>query len=103
MPVFNVFEFLSAWLFLITFSKFDSIILTMGKRLQRILNTEIANNLDKLQNKEVDIILSDNSTLHGYIKQISSQKAVLEDKRFTTHKLSLDNIVEIVFDFEAAN
>jgi hypothetical protein len=41
--------------------------------------------------------------LHGYIKQIDSQMAVLEDKRFERHQLKLDDIVEIVFDFEAPN
>lgn len=75
----------------------------MGKRLLRILNFEITTNLEKLQNKEVDIVLTDHSTLHGYIKQINSQTAVLEDKRFTIHQLSLNDIVEIVLDFEAAN
>jgi small nuclear ribonucleoprotein (snRNP)-like protein len=75
----------------------------MGKRLKRIMNFEIVANLKELQNKEVDLVLANNKTLHGYIKQIDSQMAVLEDKRFERHQLKLDDIVEIVFDFEAPN
>jgi small nuclear ribonucleoprotein (snRNP)-like protein len=75
----------------------------MGKRLKRIMNFEIVANLKELQNKEVDLVLANNTTLHGYIKQIDSQMAVLEDKRFERHQLKLDDIVEIVFDFEAPN
>lgn len=75
----------------------------MGKRLLRIMNFEIVKNLEKIQNKEVDLVLANSTTLHGYIKHINSERAILENKRFETHQIKLDDIIEIVLDFEAPN
>jgi hypothetical protein len=74
----------------------------MGKRLVRIFNKDITANFNTIIDKEVNVIMKNNSTLHGIITKSENNIFKIKDMLNNKHEVTLDDIVEIIYDREAA-
>jgi hypothetical protein len=72
----------------------------VGKRQTRIFRADLAKHTSNLPGKEANVLLSNQTTLHGYIRQMEGNTLLLQDLRGKTHLLKLDDIEEIMLDRE---
>jgi hypothetical protein len=74
----------------------------VGKRQTRIFRADLPKHLDTLPGKEANVLLTNQTTLHGYIEKIEGDTLLLKDLRRTSHRLKLTDIEEIMLDRETA-
>lgn len=74
----------------------------MGKRLYRILQKDILSKINSLKDIELNVILSNNTTYLGYIVDSGQDYIRLKDTRNKILQFSISEIVEIIYDKEAA-
>ncbi len=74
----------------------------MGKRLVRIFNKDISAKISTIIDKEVNLVLKNNTTLHGIITNSENNIFKIKDMLNKKHVVTLDDIVEIIYDREAA-
>lgn len=70
----------------------------MSVQLYRINNEEILAQQELLINREVDIVLLDNSVFHGVIKDISSEKITVLNIIRNKYTFPIKEITEIVYN-----
>ena len=69
----------------------------MGKRLYRVFANELKTELDKVLNKEVDIVLSNDSVLHGVVLSFTENELVLRNIVRNKTTIAVSDIQEILF------
>ncbi len=69
----------------------------MSVQLIRINNTEILDKQEILLNREVDIVLSDNSVFHGVIQKMTAEQIVAINIIRNKFSFSIKEITEIVY------
>ena len=74
----------------------------MGKRLFRIFPNKIPSRIKDLINQEVNLVLKNNTTCHGILKKAEGDFCVLKDMLAADHKIKIQDIIEIIYDREAA-
>ena len=74
----------------------------MGKRQTRIFRTDLAKHLATLPGREANVLLTNQTTLHGYIEKIEGDALLLRDLRRKHHLLPFADIEEIMLDQETA-
>jgi hypothetical protein len=74
----------------------------MGKRLVRIFNPELKAKSDSLKGKEADVVLTDKTTFHGEITEITEREVILKDRRSISHKIEIKKIDEVIYDLESS-
>ncbi len=72
----------------------------MGKRQLRIFRTDLANHQANLPGREANILLTNQTTLHGYILKLDENWLFIRDLRRKEHKISLTEVEEIMLDRE---
>lgn len=70
----------------------------MGKRQERIKGRVLAKNLSKIEGREVNVVLHDGTTIHGYVISTSPTDLILEDLRFHKHNVVISEVSELVVD-----
>jgi hypothetical protein len=75
----------------------------MGKRQTRIFRADLAKHLAMLPGREANVLLTNQTTLHGYIEKIEGKVLLLKDLRRRSHPLRLTEIEEIMLDRETAH
>lgn len=74
----------------------------MGKRLIRVFQKDIPSRMNSLLNLELDLVLKNNKTIHGQLKKIENNQLLLEGRLKEKHTIKLEEIIEIIYDKEAA-
>lgn len=74
----------------------------MGKRLQRIGNSEIPANKQRLLNIDLHVVLNSGATYYGIIDVWDKESVVFTDFRNRKHHFLITDVFEIVFDQLAA-
>ena len=75
----------------------------MGKRQVRIFRKDILNHAIALLGQPgVQVVLRTRVVLHGVLKTLDQEQLQLQDRRFNTHTLPLEQVEEIIYDVEAA-
>ena len=69
----------------------------MGKILYRVFAHQLKKELSNLLNKEVDVVLANNSVLHGVILKTSETELVLRNSVRNKTVIALSEIQEILF------
>lgn len=72
----------------------------MGKRQLRIFRTDLANHQATLPGREANILLTDQTTLHGYILKLDEDWLFMRDMRRREHKIKVAEVEEIMLDRE---
>jgi hypothetical protein len=72
----------------------------VGKRQLRIFRTDLANHQANLPGQEANILLTNQTTLHGYIVRLDESWLLMRDLRLKEHRISLKEIEEIMLDRE---
>lgn len=73
----------------------------MGKRLQRIFYKDVPAALPGLFNKDISLVLVNETTFFGKIIKQEGALLFVRDKIMRKHKIEIKNIYEIVIDTEA--
>lgn len=74
----------------------------MGKRQVRIFQKDLEKRLSEvLQQPVVQVVLRNKSVLAGSLSDINTGELQLKDFRFNTHKFSVNDVEEIIYDIEA--
>ncbi len=80
----------------------------MGKRNIRIFRHQLPERLHELENLEVHVILRNGTTFFGRVKDANPDFIQIQDinARWTsikkhTHKIPLDDVLEVIFDVVA--
>ncbi len=76
--------------------------LVMGKRQTRIFRADLGKHLETLPGKEANVLLTNQTTLHGYIEKVENDALLLRDLRRKRHLLKFTDIEEIMLDRETA-
>jgi putative N-acetylmannosamine-6-phosphate epimerase len=76
--------------------------LVMGKRQTRIFKADLSKHRETLPGKEANVLLTNQTTLHGYIEKVESDALLLRDLRRKGHLLKFTDIEEIMLDRETA-
>ena len=74
----------------------------VGKRQLRIFRTDLAKHLATLPGREANVLLTNQTTLHGYIEKAEDDALLLRDLRRKPHRLNFADIEEIMLDRETA-
>jgi hypothetical protein len=74
----------------------------MGKRQTRIFKADLGKHLATLPGREANVLLTNQTTLHGYIEKIEGEVLLLRDLRRKHHLLRFADIEEIMLDQETA-
>ncbi len=74
----------------------------MGKRQLRIFRTDLGKHLATLPGREANVLLTNQTTLHGYIEKAEGEVLLLRDLRRKQHRLPFADIEEIMLDRETA-
>lgn len=74
----------------------------MGKRLIRIFQKDIPSRINSLINMDINLVLKNNTTIRGVLKKAEHTTFLLEGGRHEIHTVSLDEIVELIYDKESA-
>jgi hypothetical protein len=69
----------------------------MSRVLHRVYAHQIEGKVTELLKKEVDIVLTNNSVLHGIIFSVSGTKLVLKNIVRNKTKIEFEDIKEIMF------
>lgn len=72
----------------------------MSKRLVRIANKNIAMELINHTGLELNAILQTGKTYFGKLISVTSEHLTLKDTRQHTHQLAIQDLYEVVYDFE---
>lgn len=75
----------------------------MGKRQERIKGRVLTKNFGKIEGREVNVIQKDGVTIHGYVIFTSAEKLIIEDLRYHTHEVAINDIAEVVLDTAVEN
>lgn len=70
----------------------------MSKRLKIIPKSKISGELKNLIDKDLSLVLNNDSVLFGQIKKHEGTHVIFRDKRNTKHKFEVNNIQEIIID-----
>jgi hypothetical protein len=74
----------------------------VGKRQLRIFRTDLAKHLATLPGREANVLLTNQTTLHGYIEKADGETLLLRDLRRKHHRLRFADIEEVMLDRETA-
>lgn len=74
----------------------------MGKRLVRIFSKEISSHIPSLLNTDLHLVLKNNTTLYGVLKSFENNVLKVEGGLREKHQVKLEEVVEIIYDKEAA-
>lgn len=74
----------------------------MGKRLIRIFQKDIPSRIPALINHELDLVLKNNTTVHGLLRKFENNHLLLEGRLREKHSIPLQEVIEVVYDKEAA-
>jgi hypothetical protein len=74
----------------------------MGKRLIRIYDKDIPARSKSLTGLKINIVLHNQSTLHGLLVKVNEDGLELKDMRNRTHTIKFSEMTEIVYDMVAA-
>ncbi len=72
----------------------------MGKRQYRVAPKELLNKAAELQGRKVQVILENNRVFSGLVQEVTATAVVLKDARFNLHRLSPNDVREVVYDKE---
>jgi small nuclear ribonucleoprotein (snRNP)-like protein len=72
----------------------------VGKRQYRVAQKDIVSKAAELQGQKVQVILENNRVFSGLVQEVSVTEVVLKDARFNIHRLSPDDVREVVYDKE---
>jgi small nuclear ribonucleoprotein (snRNP)-like protein len=72
----------------------------VGKRQYRVAQKDIVSKAAELQGQKVQVILENNRVFSGLVQEVSATEVVLKDARFNIHRLSPDDVREVVYDKE---
>ncbi len=72
----------------------------MGKRQTRIFRADLAKHLAMLPGREANVLLTNQTTLHGYIEKVENEALLLRDLRRRHHLVKFIDIEEIMLDRE---
>lgn len=72
----------------------------MGKRQFRIGQKDLMAKADELLGQKVQVILEGNRVLTGLLQVLSSSELLLKDARFNLHRISPNDVWEVVYDRE---
>ncbi len=74
----------------------------MGKRQKRIFRKDIPQHIQELlQQETVQVVLRSKVVIQGHLLHLTAEELQLQDQRFSKHTLPLDEVEEIIYDFEA--
>ncbi len=74
----------------------------MGKRLRRIFQQQLTEQMPNLQGKVASVVTADSRTVRGTIVELQNGRLILLDMSRQRHAFLLKEVVEVVLDFEAA-
>jgi hypothetical protein len=74
----------------------------MGKRLIRIYDKDIPAKSKSLTGLKINIVLHNQSTLHGLLVKVNEDGLELKDMLDRTHTIRFPEMTEIVYDMVAA-
>lgn len=74
----------------------------MGKRQTRIFRADLPKHQATLPGREANVLLINQTTLHGYIERIEGEVLLLKDLRRRTHPLKFADIEEVMLDRQTA-
>ncbi len=72
----------------------------MGKRQLRIFRTDLPKHQATLPGREANVLLTNQTTLHGYIEKAEGEALLLRDLRRRHHLLKFADIEEVMLDRE---
>ena len=72
----------------------------MGKRQYRVAQKDLLNKAAELLGQKVQVILANNRVFSGLVQQVTATEVVLKDARFNLHRLSPNDVREVVYDKE---
>ena len=72
----------------------------MGKRQYRVAQKDLVSKAAELQGQKVQVIMENNRVFSGLVHWVSVTELVVEDARFNLHRLSPDDVREVVYDKE---
>ncbi|PSR56683.1 hypothetical protein AHMF7605_25895 [Adhaeribacter arboris] len=72
----------------------------MGKRQFRIGQKDLLNKSDDLLGRKIQVILNNNRVLSGSLEVLSASELLLKDARFNLHRISPNDVREVVYDQE---
>ncbi|GLU51578.1 hypothetical protein [Dyadobacter frigoris] len=72
----------------------------MSKRLIRIASKNIASELTNLSGLELNAILRTGNTYFGKLMSVTNEHLTLQDTRQHTHKLAIQDLFEVVYDYK---
>ena len=75
---------------------------SMGKRQKRIFRSQLHDQREAYLGHVVNVIMSDARTLHGLTKELSEEALLVQDLAGKMHLIPLNEVAEVVVDFEAA-
>ncbi|MBE9464329.1 hypothetical protein ACFP1I_05935 [Dyadobacter subterraneus] len=75
----------------------------MSKRLIRIASKNIASELTSLAGQELNAILQSGKTYSGKLISVSNEYLTMYDTRQHTHKLAIQDLFEVVYDYKDRN
>lgn len=75
----------------------------MGKRQLRIFRADLGKHLAALPGREANVLLTNQTTLHGYIEKAEGEALLLRDLRRKHHWLKFADIEEVMLDRETAH
>ncbi|OFY67572.1 MAG: hypothetical protein A3H98_03550 [Bacteroidetes bacterium RIFCSPLOWO2_02_FULL_36_8] len=70
----------------------------MGKRQQRIAGSDLKIKSSGMLNQECNLVLKDQSVLHGYVYAIEGEQIFVEDNRRHRHSVSLQEVTEVILE-----
>ncbi|MCJ8165831.1 hypothetical protein MKJ04_13345 [Pontibacter sp. E15-1] len=74
----------------------------MGKRQKRIFRKDIeAHTSELLERQTVQVVLRSRVVMQGHLLHLTAEELQLQDQRFSKHTMPLDDVEEIIYDFEA--
>lgn len=74
----------------------------MGKRLVRVFNPDIVKKADQFKGREMDVVLINKTTFHGWFEEVKDHHLILKDNRGYLHNIPVSTIEEIIYDLVAA-
>lgn len=74
----------------------------MGKRLIRIFQKDIPSRISELKNVKLNLVLKNNTTIFGVLCKFENSIIHVENGMGDKHLIPLPEVIEIVYDKEAA-
>lgn len=75
----------------------------MGKRQERITGEVLKTKSTGILNQECNLVLKDQSVLHGYVYAVDGEQIYVEDNRRNRHTVPLNEVTEVIVEKVTVN